>query len=158
MCIFRYVCVWMYVCMYICMRVCMYVYMYVWMYVCMYVYMYVSMHALWCMFVVIVIGWCLAECLGCGGKMNVVVYHTKRVSQLLILIKSEIALKSIGPHFNNISHWLKPKNWQKFFRPHFAKIFTSYCPPMGPKFRFSKKVFQTTFFTHKTFFTTFHID
>ena len=44
----------------------------------------------------------LAECLGCGGKMNVGVYHTKRVSQLLILIKSEIALKSFGPHFHNI--------------------------------------------------------
>ena len=29
---------------------------------------------------------------------------------------------------------------------------------MGPNFRFSKKVFQTTFFTHKTCFTTFHID
>ena len=85
----------MYVRIYVCMNVCIYV--------CMYVYMHVSMHALWCMFVVIVIG-CLAECLGCGGKMNVVVYHTKRVSQLLILIKSEIALKIFGPHFHNISH------------------------------------------------------
>ena len=50
--------VYIYVCM--CMNVCMYVYMYACMYVriyvCMYVYMYVSMHALWCMFVVIVIG------------------------------------------------------------------------------------------------------
>ena len=66
-------------------------------------------------------------------------YHTKRVSQLLILIKSEIALKI----FQN-------------FGPHFPKNFTSYCPPMGPKFQFLKKVFPTNFFTHKTC-STFHI-
>ena len=29
---------------------------------------------------------------------------------------------------------------------------------MGPKIQFPKKVFETTFFTHKTCITTFHID
>ena len=29
---------------------------------------------------------------------------------------------------------------------------------MGPKFQFLKKVFTTNFFTHKTCFTTFHVD
>ena len=29
---------------------------------------------------------------------------------------------------------------------------------MGPKFIFLKKVFPTIFFTHKTCFTTFHVD
>ena len=29
---------------------------------------------------------------------------------------------------------------------------------MGPKFQFLKKVFPTNFFTHKTCFTTFHVD
>ena len=60
--------------------------------------------------------------------------------------------------FHNISRWLKPKNWQKFFRTNFSKFFTSYCPPMGPKFQFLKKVFPTIFFTYKTCFTTFHVD
>ena len=58
----------------------------------------------------------------------------------------------------NFNFLLKPKNQQKFFRPHFSNNFTSYCPPMGPKFQFPKKVFPTNFFTHKTCFTTFHID
>ena len=60
--------------------------------------------------------------------------------------------------FHNILHWLKPKNQQKKFRPHFSKKLTSYCPPMGPKFQFLKKVFLTNFFTYKTCFTTFHVD
>ena len=38
--------------------------------------------------------------------------------------------------FHNISRWLKPKNRQKFCRTIFSKNFTSYCPPMGPKFQF----------------------
>ena len=78
---------------------------------------------------------------GVCRETNVGVYHTKRVSQLLILIKSEIALKI----FLN-------------FGPHFPKNFTSYCPPMGPKFQFLKKVFPTIFFTYKACFTTFHVD
>ena len=60
--------------------------------------------------------------------------------------------------FHNISRWLKPKNRQKFFRTIFSKNFTSYCPPMGPKFQFLKKVFPTIFFTYKTCFTTLHVD
>ena len=60
--------------------------------------------------------------------------------------------------FHNISRWLKPKNRQKFFRTIFAKKFTSYCPPTGPKFQFLEKVCPTVFFTYKTFFTTFHVD
>ena len=59
--------------------------------------------------------------------------------------------------FHNISRWLKPKNGQKFFRTNFSKFFTNYCPPMGPKFQFLKKVFLTIFFTYKTCFT-FHVD
>ena len=39
-----------------------------------------------------------------------------------------------------------------------CKTFTSSFHSMGPKFRFLKKVFPTIFFTHKTCFTTFHID
>ena len=54
--------------------------------------------------------------------------------------------------FHNISRWLKPKNRQKFFRTNFSKFFTSYCPPMGPKFQFLKKVFPTIFFTYKNMF------
>ena len=60
--------------------------------------------------------------------------------------------------FHNISRWLKPKNRQKFFRTIFAKKFTSYCPPTGPKFQFLEKVCPTVFFTYKTCFTTFHVD
>ena len=60
--------------------------------------------------------------------------------------------------FHNISRWLKPKNRQKFFRTIFAKKFTSYCPPTGPKFQFLEKVCPTIFFTYKTSFTTFHVD
>ena len=44
--------------------------------------------------------------------------------------------------FHNISRWLKPKNRQKFFRTNFSKFFTSYCPPMGPKFQFLKSCFR----------------
>ena len=60
--------------------------------------------------------------------------------------------------FHNISRRLKPKNRQTFFRTNFSKYFTSYGPPMGPKFQFLKKVFPTIFFTYKTCFTTFHVD
>ena len=60
--------------------------------------------------------------------------------------------------FHNISYWLKPKNLQKSFRPNFSKIYTSYCPPIGPKIQFPKKLFPTTSFNHKICFTTFHID
>ena len=79
--------------------------------------------------------------------------------------KKSISEKIVSDNFfqsqnlcHNISYWLKPKNQQKVFRHHFSKIFTSYCPPMGPKFQFPKKRFPTTFFTHKTCFTTFHND
>ena len=60
--------------------------------------------------------------------------------------------------FHNISRWLMPKNWQKFFRTNFSKFFTSYCLPMGPKFQLLKKVFPTIFFAYKTCFTTIHVD
>ena len=60
--------------------------------------------------------------------------------------------------FHNISRWLKTKNRQKIFRTIFSINFTSYCPPMGPKISFLKKVFPTIFFTYKTSFTTFHVD
>ena len=79
--------------------------------------------------------------------------------------KSSIFVKSVSDKFfhsqnmfHNISLWLKRKNWQKFFRTIFSKYFTSYCPPMGPKISFLKKVFPTIFFTYKTSFTTFHVD
>ena len=54
---------------------------------------------------------------GVCRETNVGVYHTKRVSQLLILIKSEIALKiflNFGPHF--------PKNFYKLLSPYGTKI------------------------------------
>ena len=47
---------------------------------------------------------------------------------------------------------------QPLWDQNFLKNFSSYCPPMGPNFQFPKKVFPTNFFTHKTCFTTFHID
>ena len=67
--------------------------------------------------------------MGCGGETNVGVYHFKRVSQLLMLIKSEIALK--------------------FFGLHLSKNFKSSFPSMGPKFQFLRKVFPTTFLLTK---------
>ena len=53
--------------------------------------------------------------------------------------------------FHNISYWLKPKNQQKIFRPHFSKIITSYCPPMGPKIQFPKNTFPTFFHSQNMF-------
>ena len=47
--------------------------------------------------------------------------------------------------FHNISRWSKPKTWQKLFRTMFSKFFTSYCPPMGPKFQFLKSCFRQFF-------------
>ena len=106
---------------------------------------------------------------------------TKQVSQHFTLIEAKKSTnifsnhffkkfyKLLSPYGNKISifvksvsdkffHSLKPKNWQKFFRTIFSKYFTSYCPPMGPKFQFLWKVFPTNFFTHRICFTTFHFD
>ena len=69
---------------------------------------------------------------GVCRQTNVGVYHTKRVSQLLILIKSEITLKIFGPHF--------PKN------------FTSVCHPMGPNIQFLKKIVSDNLFHSQTMF------
>ena len=58
--------------------------------------------------------------------------------------------KLLSPYGTKISIFVK-RNSDKIF-------FTSYCPPMGPKFQFLKKVYPTIFFTHKMCFTTFHVD
>ena len=79
-----------------------------------------------CLGVVGVGAWLVCVCLRCVGETNV--YHTKRVSQLLILIKSEIALKNF-----------------LIFGPHFPKNFTSVCPLWDQNFNFRKKCVRQLF-------------
>ena len=98
---------------------------------------------------------------------------TKHVSQHFTLIEAKKSTKIFSNHFfkkvykllspygtkisifvksvsDKFFHSLKRKNRQKLFRSIFSKKFTSYCPPMGPKFQFLEKVCPTIFFTYKT--------
>ena len=75
---------------------------------------------------------------------------TKQVSQHFTLIEAKKSAKIFAPSLLSPYHFFCKKFRQKFF--------TSYCPPMGPKFQFLEKVCPTIFFTYKTSFTTFHVD
>ena len=59
--------------------------------------------------------------------------------------------------FHNISHWLKPKNWEKFCRTHFSKNFTSYCPLWDLYFDLWKKHFQLLSYSQNMFQNSSHL-
>ena len=59
--------------------------------------------------------------------------------------------------FHNVSHHLGTKRRNKNLVPIFQKFYRFWFH-MGSKFRLLKKVSPTPFLTHKTCFTTFHLD